>query len=109
MPRAMKVVHYLLSCVFAPLPVIARLSWPWSWEDPIHTLTWGTSGWISGDPGSGMDSKRELDILIQQDVVYVQGFDFAKELHDDNFTNALKEVSALRAYQRQKGSKKPYG
>lgn len=56
-----------------------------------------------------MDSDRELDILLQQDVVYVQGFDFAGELHKDNFSNALREIAALRAYQKQKGSAKPYG
>merc|ERR1719355_481445 len=51
-----------------------------------------------------MDSKRELELMIQQDVVYVQGYDFAGELRDDNFTNALKEVAALRAFQKKKGS-----
>jgi len=105
------IVCFLLLGSWCSIVAANRLpSWPWSWTDPVHTLTWGTSAWTPASPPSvpRIDPDYELDILLQQDIVYVQGFDFAGELHTDNFTNALEEVSTLKAYQKGKGSKKPY-
>ena len=72
-----------------------KLPWHWGWDEPVHTLTWGTSSWVNcsgltphGTPGyrpNCMDSERELDIMLQHDVVYVQGFDFGRELNADDF------------------------
>ena len=87
---------------------------PWSWDAPAHTLTWGTSSWVNCstlDPNSTrdcLDSTRELDLMLTHDVVYIQGYDFGRELLEDDFTPALLEAEALRAHMKAKGSKKPY-
>ena len=56
-----------------------------------------------------MDSERELDILLTRDVVYVQGYDFGRELSDDDYSNAEKEIAAIKAHQKRRGSARPYG
>eukprot|EP00039_Didymoeca_costata_P002463 m.60371 g.60371 ORF g.60371 m.60371 type:complete len:147 (+) comp11314_c0_seq1:88-528(+) len=109
----------LLCSLFVQVAHAASLNWPWSWDEPVHTLTWGTSSWTNcsgltppGTPGfrpNCMDSERILDILIKRDIVYVQGYDFGRELQQDNFENAEREIAAIREHKREKGSKKPYG
>ena len=46
--------------------------------------------------------------MLTHDVVYIQGYDFGRELLEDDFTPALLEAQALRAHMKAKGSKKPY-
>lgn len=90
------------------------LPWPWEWDEPAHKLTWGTSSWQNCstlDPNSTrdcLDSVRELDLMITHDVVYIQGYDFPRELHEDDFTPALLEARSLRRHMAARGSKKPY-
>lgn len=96
------------------VPGRIELPWPWEWEEPAHTLTWGTSSWQNCstlDPNSTrdcLDSVRELDLMLTHDVVYIQGYDFARELHLDNFAPALLEARALRQHMASRGSQKPY-
>jgi hypothetical protein len=90
------------------------LPWPWEWDEPAHTLTWGTSSWQNCstlDPNSTrdcLDSVRELDLMLTRDVVYIQGYDFARELREDDFAPALLEARALRQHMAARGSRKPY-
>ena len=77
-----------------------------SWDAPAHTLTWGTSSWVNCstlDPNSTrdcLDSTRELDLMLTHDVVYIQGYEFGRELLEDDFTPALLEAQALRAHMK---------
>eukprot|EP00035_Acanthoeca_spectabilis_P021986 m.441343 g.441343 ORF g.441343 m.441343 type:complete len:408 (-) comp18651_c0_seq1:87-1310(-) len=83
------------------VPRSPTLPWPWSWSGHAHTLTWGTSQ-------DGLDPTPVLDVLITKDVVYVQGYNFSGELATDDWSNTVREVAAIKAYQRSKGSSKPF-
>ena len=41
-------------------------------------------------------STRELDLMLTHDVVYIQGYDFGRELLEDDFTPALLRAAAAR-------------
>jgi hypothetical protein len=92
----------------------SQLPWPWEWEEPAHTLTWGTSSFRNcstldrHSTRDCLDSIRELDLMLTRDVVYIQGYDFARELAEDDFSPALLEARALRAHMAARGSSKPY-
>lgn len=45
--------------------------------------------------------------MLTRDIVYVQGFDFARELAADDWANAEREIAALRAHQKAKRSPRP--
>ena len=46
--------------------------------------------------------------MLTHDIVYTQGYDFAAELGEDDFSNAQREIAALRRHQKLKGSARPH-
>ena len=92
-----------------------QLPYPWSWDSPgTHQLTWGTTAAVNCstlDPHSSTncsDSERDLEVMLTRDIVFVQGYDFARELQQDNWTPARKEIAALKAYRAKRNSPRPY-
>lgn len=107
-----------LCCSLTLLSVVAAASpfgaspYPWSWDTASHTQTWGTSGAVNCTPRGGntncSDTMTTLDALITRDIVYVQGYDFGRELQTDVWTNIREEILRIREYKRAKKSEKPY-
>ena len=117
-PAAAPRVHALALAALLLGPCCARdrraLPWPWEWDEPAHTLTWGTSSWQNcstldaNSTRDCLDSVREMDLMLTRDVVYIQGYDFARELGEDDFSPALLEARALRAHMAARGSRRPF-